>query len=44
MDNAFEEVIRLGGLETEIDYPYDGRGEAVNRENFLNPILNQKFD
>ena len=30
MDNAFAEIIRIGGLETEDDYAYDAHAEQVN--------------
>ena len=31
MDNAFAEIIRIGGLETEDDYAYDAHAEQVYR-------------
>merc|ERR1712227_853347 len=45
MDNAFEEVIRLGGLETEIDYPYDAKGEVCTFErNMAHVYINGSMD
>ena len=32
MDDAFAEVVRMGGLETENDYSYDGRREECHFE------------
>jgi cathepsin F len=28
--NAYEAIQKLGGLETEDDYPYEGRGESCH--------------
>jgi len=43
MDQAFEEVIRIGGLETEQQYPYDGVQETCNFEQSLSKVQIDDF-
>lgn len=42
MDNAFAEIIRIGGLETEDDYAYDAHAEQVYNTN-LRCYLNNRI-
>jgi cathepsin F len=32
MENAYQAIVKLGGLETESSYPYDGKGETCKFE------------
>jgi len=45
MDNAFDEIIRLGGLETEKEYPYDAHVESCEFERDLAQVyINSSMD
>jgi len=43
MENAFQEIQRLGGIETEKDYPYKGRGQTCNADKSKNVIQVTSF-
>ena len=45
MDDAFAEIVRMGGLETENDYGYDGRREECHfEESKIKVYINGSLD